>query len=151
MNVTTLNENDLSLGLDLIKKSFIKFESPNLSQEGINEFQKFISETSIKQKLQTKELELFCYQSNSEIIGILGLKNNSHISLLFIKESFTKQGIGTKLVKFAKYNCQKNKIKTLTVNSSVYGKKFYENLGFKSQDNEKCFNGLKFTPMIIIF
>lgn len=48
MNITILDENDLSLGLDLIKKSFMKFESPNLSQEGINEFKKFISETSIK-------------------------------------------------------------------------------------------------------
>lgn len=96
MAITILDENNLSLGLNLILNSFIEFESSNLSQEGIDEFQKFISESSLKQKLEKKELELFCYSINSEVIGILGLKNNSHISLLFVKKSFTKQGIGTK-------------------------------------------------------
>lgn len=151
MAITILDENNLSLGLNLILNSFMEFESSNLSQEGIDEFQKFISESSLKQKLEKKELELFCYCINSEVIGILGLKNNSHISLLFVKKSFTKQGIGTKLIEFAKCKCQESRIKKLTVNSSVYGKEFYKKLGFKQQNNEICFNGLKFTPMIKIF
>jgi len=95
-----------------------------------------------------KDLNIFVAKYNNEIIGVLEIRNNDHISLFFVKKDFHKQGVGKIL--FEKYleTIEKNpEIKTIIVNSSIYAEKIYEKLGFVKINEIQEKNGIKYIPM----
>ena len=65
----------------------------------------------------------------------MGTKNDStHISIFFIDLEFQRKGIGKKLFEFA-FRDQPSK--QITVNSSSYAVRFYENIGFMKTIEEQ--------------
>ena len=79
------------------------------------------------------------------LIGEIGIRpEQRHICFFFVKGSYHRKGIGTKLFKLMlnDYTGQ-----TITLNSSPYGLPFYMALGFRQTDREQTVNGIRFTPM----
>lgn len=149
IEIRPVRKEDITIINELIYNCFNEFISGDYSEEGINEFLRFINtDNIIKRYDQGSYILVAC--SNEKIVGVIELKDFIHISLLFVSKDYHKRGIARELVNKAIEVCVKNYyIKAITVNSSHYAIEIYEKLGFYKIENEKCVNGIKFTPMKI--
>lgn len=130
----------LKPAIDLVWKTFLEYEAPDYSAEGITEFKNSIND----QKWQ-KDKEFYGAYEDNKLRGVIATKNKNHIALFFVDGAYHKKGIGKKLfAEILKYNEDKQ----FTVNSSPYAKEIYEHLGFKCTNDMQIVNGLKFYPMI---
>lgn len=138
----------LEEALSLVWKVFSEFEAPDYNQEGIQNFKEFIDYSSIHQKLLNKEFKMFTCSHQGKIIGVLGVRNSCHISMLFVDSSYHRKGIARSMVEKMIEWCKENENHTeITVNSSPYAVEIYHRLGFCDTDKEQVMNGIRYTPM----
>ena len=84
----------------------------------------------------------------SQLIGVVGVRDNSHLYHLFVAESYQRQGVATGLWQLAMQAClDEGNPGEFTVNSSNYAQKVYETLGFVAQSGSQDKNGVIFIPM----
>ena len=140
MEIKKMHELQISNAINLIWKTFLQFEAPEYSVEGIQSFKKFIEDKEI---IQT--LEFWGAYDDNELKGVIATnENRKHICCFFVKAEYHRQGIGKKLWEYLLNNSQ-NKI--ITVNSSPYAVPVYHKLGFVDTDIEQLSDGMKYTPM----
>lgn len=147
-NIETIKIDELKETLELVKRVFDEFEAPYYSQEGIENFYKFIDFDNMK-KVLNENYKMYVAKKENEIIGMIAFRDNSHIALLFVDKEYHKKGIARKLFeKVKKYCIENNKnLEIITVNSSPYGVGFYEKVGFIKTSEEQIVDGIRFTPM----
>ena len=140
--------NELRKTMELVKRVFDEFEAPYYTKEGVENFYKFANYDNIKQQLN-KWIIIFIVRHNEKIIGMIGIRDYSHIVLLFVDKNYHRKGIATRLLEKAKSCCRQNNkdIEFMTVNSSPYGINFYHATGFEDTDVEQEVDGIRFTPM----
>ena len=139
MEIKKIEFENLDEGLDLIWNTFLEYEAPDYSQEGIEEFKRSVFD---KEWLSAREF-YGAYEENI-LLGLIATKDNNHLALFFVDGKYHRRGIGRKL--FEKV-LEENDKDYFTVNSSPYAKEVYEHLGFECVDDIQCINGLKFYPM----
>lgn len=127
-----------------IKEVFDEFVGPDYAAEGKEEFYKYISTESIKNRSAKNHFMLFALDKHKQLIGLLEMRNKDHISLLFVRKDMQRKGIGRKLLSAA---IEKVKPKEISVNSGPNSIKAYEKMGFRKCSEEKTVNGIRFTPM----
>ena len=134
--------------IDLVSKVFQKFVAPLYSPEGVLEFMKYLREDELAQRIRSGNFVLLA-KSGVDIIGVVEVRDNSHIALLFVKESHQKQGIGRELLKNAIEKCKalNPDIFRISVNSSPNAVSAYRTMGFNAIEQEQVVNGIRFTPM----
>lgn len=137
--------NELKETLDLVKRTFDEFEAPHYSKEGIENFYKFANFENIKKSLN-ENLKIMIVKDYKKIVGMIAIRDNSHIAMLFVDKAYHKKGIGKNLIRMAKGEYKLNDV-DITVNSSPYAVEFYKKIGFKVLEDEKEVDGIKFTPM----
>ena len=87
------NKIELAAAISLIWETFLQFEAPDYSDEGIQSFRDFIENDEI-----VNSLEVFGAYDNDELKGVIATKENrKHICCFFVKAEYHKQGIGRKL------------------------------------------------------
>ncbi len=88
----------------------------------------------------------------SQIIGIIEMRNDSHIALFFVEKSYQKRGVAKKLLFEALKECRKRnqKIQRITVNSSPNAYVAYQRLGFKGKNSVETANGIRFIPLELV-
>lgn len=116
--------------IDCIWGIFEEFETSWYTQEEINEFRKFISPEKIKVQCKTGENFILGYKDIDEIVGIISIKGNSHISLLFVKKEYPRKGIARRLFELAFERC-------CAVNPNLQAAEVYEKIGFQAVDSEQ--------------
>lgn len=148
-SIVKINKNDSRLisTLDLVWNVFREFEAPEYSEEGINEFKKFISLTSIKEQLDCGDFHLWICLHKEKVVGVIASRALAHISLLFVDKEYHRKGIGKALYKTFLGFCLEQGCGGITVNSSPYAVEIYHKLGFSNTDIEQTVNGIRFTPM----
>ena len=125
MEIKKIDEIQLTNAIDLIWSTFLQFEAPDYSEEGIQSFKDFID--------------------NKELKGVIATNDNrKHICCFFVKSQYHRQGIGRKLWEYLRENSQS---KVITVNSSPYAVPVYHKLGFVDLDLEQVSDGMRYTPM----
>jgi GNAT superfamily N-acetyltransferase len=131
---------------------FHQFVAPEFSQEGIDEFMKYIEPDELVDQLKENHFALIA-TLGSEFIGIIEVRNYSHIALFFVDSRFQRKGIGRELLRKGLEECGRNDAQLLqiTVNASPNSKIAYEKLGFEPTDVEQCVNGIRFIPMAMRF
>ena len=139
MEIRKIKDEEMPMALDLTWKTFLEFEAPDYTEEGIEEFRK-----SIYNKEWLSARDFWGAFDKEKLLGLIATKNYNHIALFFVDGKHHKQGIGRNL--FNKI-CELNENGFYTVNSSPYAKGVYEHLGFEYTDSEQCVNGLRFYPM----
>ena len=143
-----LGAEDLADAMQLVWDTFLKFEAPDYSEDGIREFKDFIDLTSITEKLIRSELLFWGCFDPTGIVGVIALRDPCHITLLFVHEDHQRRGIARSLFKTALEHYEnRDKTLTVTVNSSPYATEAYRHLGFVETDTEQLINGIRFTPM----
>lgn len=140
MIVRQIGAGELAPAIQLIWNTFLQFEGPDYSSEGICAFQSFIENHEI-----VSTLEFFGAYENGQLRGVLATDSNrQHICCFFVDASFHRQGIGRKLWEFLLANSPHGEF---TVNSSPYAVPVYHKLGFVDMDVEQVADGMRFTPM----
>ncbi len=125
----------------LVMKVFLEFEAPDYSKEGVQNFQKTLSDWSYIRKLK-----IYGAFQGRQLLGVIATRNKgNHIALFFVKKEYHRQGIGRKLFQEV---CRHATKEFITVNSSPYAKEVYHHLGFIDTDTEKETDGILYIPMM---
>jgi ribosomal protein S18 acetylase RimI-like enzyme len=134
--------------VDLVLKIFTQFVAPEYSQEGIAEFMKFVRNDDLRNRIRAGNLVLLA-ESGKNIIGVVEVRENSHVALLFVENFHQRKGIGKELIRRSIEMCKTRKpdLIRLTVNSSPNAFKAYRKFGFKDIGGERTVNGIRFIPM----
>lgn len=140
MEIRKIENEEMKDALDLVWRTFLEYEAPDYTEEGILEFK-----NTIDNKEWINNKNFYGAFLDNKILGVIAVKDFSHIALFFVDGKYHKNGIGKKL--FQKV-CDLNQTGFYTVNSSPYAKIVYEHLGFVCTSDEQCINGLKFYPMV---
>lgn len=132
-------------------KTFLRFEADVYSPEGVQHFEDFITDTTLHRMFIMGAYQMFVALDRDKIVGMITLRNSTHISLLFVDEQYHRQGIGRALMGFlTNYLLTEVGAGYVTVNSSPYGVGFYHKLGFKDLRPEEEKDGIIYTPMKFI-
>ena len=144
--IEELKVENLEDAIEVIKVTFLKFEAPDYSKEGIENFFKFANYETIKESL-SKTMKIYVAKIKEKIVGVIGYRDNSHINLLFVLEEFQHNGIAKSLYNLVIENCSNAGTKTVTVNSSPYAHNVYIKFGFIDENKMQEVDGIKFYPM----
>ena len=137
--------------IDLVLEVFDEFVAPQYANEGVTEFKKYARADALSDRLKDENIVNLA-EFEGKIIGVIEIRENSHIALLFVDKSHQRKGIARELLKRSIEICRKRKsdIQRITVNSSPNAVTAYQNIGFKDIEDEKVVNGIRFIPMELI-
>lgn len=140
MDIKKIDEAQIADAIDLIWTTFLQFEAPDYSEEGIKSFKDFIENRDI-----INTLEFWGAYDSLLLKGVIATnENRKHICCFFVKAEYHRQGIGRKLWE---YLLENSKSEVITVNSSPYAVPVYHRLGFVDTETEQLSDGMRYTPM----
>ena len=140
MEIKEIEKAQIPEAIDLIWTTFLQFEAPDYSEEGVQSFRDFVKDKEI-----ISTLEFWGAYDNRELKGVIATnKNHRHICCFFVKAQYHRQGIGSKLWEYLLANSSSE---VITVNSSPYAVPVYHKLGFADTDVEQLSDGMRYTPM----
>lgn len=132
-------------------KTFLQFEADVYTPEGVRNFENFITDSTLYRMFVKGEYQLFIALERRKIVGMITLRDSTHISLLFVDSAYHRKGIGRALIKYLKdYLLTEVGAGRMTVNASPYGVGFYHKIGFRDLGSEEVRDGIIYTPMEII-
>lgn len=141
MKIRTLHESDWEPARALVWETFLLFEAPDYSPEGVETFRNFLGD---EQNLRA--LNLYGAFDGEQLCGVAATrKGGCHLSLLFVRKEFQGRGIGRTLVECI----QEDAPGSLTVHSSPFAVGFYRRMGFEDTDDEQLEDGIRFIPMVL--
>lgn len=146
--VKLANQSDIAEISLLIKNVYGNAIAPTYSNEGNEEFYKYIEIKAIDKRFSNEHWTLKAVDGDN-IVGIIEIRKNEHLSMLFVDTNHQKQGIGQQLLTNAivRISQLNPKQKTLSVHSTPNAVIAYQKLGFKSKKAEQIVNGIRFVTM----
>ncbi|NVO20770.1 MAG: GNAT family N-acetyltransferase [Bacteroidetes bacterium] len=139
------DENQIS---KLIHEVFDEFVAPGYSAEGNSFFYDFITPSAIAIRQQEQNNILLAFLAK-ELAGMIEMRDNNHVSLLFTHKDYMGQGIARELLNDAISIClaRNPDVQTISVNASPYSIPIYQRLGFVPIGLLQQNNGITFLPM----
>jgi GNAT superfamily N-acetyltransferase len=131
----------------LVARVFNRFVALDYPQEGIEEFYAYANPEAMQRRAGSSRI-LLVAELQGELCGMIEVRGNSHLSLLFVERQ--GRGAGRALFQAAVRECRRREpgLEKLTVNSSPYAKAIYEKFGFAATGPSQTRNGITFIPMI---
>ncbi|MCR5735923.1 MAG: GNAT family N-acetyltransferase [Lachnospiraceae bacterium] len=133
--------------MQLAWDTFLIYEAPEYSREGINSFRNFIRDPILKKMFLMGEYVAYGAFIDKQMVGIIGIRNSNHISLLFVQTEYHHRGIASTLMDRCINDLKQKGISSMTVNSSPYAVGFYHKKGFEAVSEEIMTEGIRYTPM----
>ncbi len=149
MQICKMGSRQIERALGLIRTVFDECDKEDYEEIGIKTFYHFIQKDRIMEKIKSGEMLFFGAYEQSEMVGVIAMRDGFHVSLLFVKKEYQRRGIGKKLVRRGIAYCLEENpvLRAVTVNASPKGKKAYEAMGFEALTPEQKKQGMRFTPM----
>jgi ribosomal protein S18 acetylase RimI-like enzyme len=138
---------------DLVEKIFLLQVAPHFSKQGVSEFLSYVSPQAISKRLAEKNFMLAAFGAQ-DLAGILEADSErGHIVWFFVRPGDQGHGVGRKLLDRAMAELKRRKpdLARVTVNSSPNSVDTYLSLGFIPTDLQQEHNGIRFTPMELLF
>jgi GNAT superfamily N-acetyltransferase len=130
-------------------KTFLKFEAEEYTPEGVRNFEDFVTDQTLKRMFIVGQYRLFCAFYGSHMVGMISIRECTHISLLFVEDKYHYNGIGRKLIEKVKdYLQMELGEQGMTVNASPYAVGFYHKMGFQDLRPQETRDGITYTPMV---
>jgi GNAT superfamily N-acetyltransferase len=129
----------------LAREAFDQSVAPHYQPEGVAEFHRYASAEALAQRHLAGHITLVADLSG-ELVGMLHLREHSHVSMLFVRSSHQRRGIGRGLLSAAR-KLPGDSGRGFTVSSSPNAVSAYERLGFHITGVEQCVRGIRFIPM----
>lgn len=147
--VRMANSNDWEYAMAVAWKTFMQFDAKDYTEEGIQSFQDFVTDEVLKRMFDMGAYQVFvATDTDNNIIGMISLRNETHISLLFVDGNHHKKGVGRALMEeLCRYVSDEEGYRRVTVNAAPYAVGFYHKLGFKDTGREEVKEGITYTPM----
>lgn len=135
--------------MNLAYRTFLQFDAASYTEEGIENFRNFVSDHALKRMFDAGSYQVIgAFAGDGKLIGIISLRDNTHISLLFVDREYHRQGVGSALFHaLADYVRVKLHQDFITVNAAPYALGFYHKLGFRDVSEALTRDGIIFTPM----
>ncbi len=133
----------------MIQKIFDEFIGGEYSREGKETFRRFIDSSALRERFEGGNIILVA-RKEERIIGIIEIRDMSHVCLFFVDSDFHGRGIGRQLMDEAVKRIS-GKSSFLTVRSSTYALPAYEKLGFTRTGEEQRQDGILSIPMKRLF
>jgi predicted GNAT family N-acyltransferase len=144
-----MKESEVDSLYDLIVRVFHEHVAPVYSDKGINMFLSMVSPAALLEANEGESSFVIVARQNNYPIGMLAVREESHVALIFVESQYQGKGIGKGLIDEAIKICQNRNpgLKSITVSSSPNSKTFYERIGFRAQSDEVDEDGMRYTPM----
>lgn len=134
--------------MDMIWKTFLKFEGNDYSPEGIRNFLDFITDEELFKDFLMGRYLMMLALANGKVIGAATVRDRNHLSLLFVDERYHRKGIGRALMEtMCAYLRDEQGECLMTLKAAPYAVGFYERLGFMATGPEEHYSGIQVTPM----
>jgi GNAT superfamily N-acetyltransferase len=132
----------------LVHRAFSRSVAPLYTKKGAHNFEKYADPGEMHRRVNSDHVVLVAL-AGGDLAGMIELRRNSHISLLFVEPKYQGKGIGSDLLGLAIKICRTEipGLKVVTVNSSPNAVRAYESMGFKSTGVEQSINGVRSVPM----
>ena len=145
LHVRLLEQAEIPTAMALVQSVFMEFDAASFAPSGVEAFLHYIQPERICRDIAIGKLWVsgcFCRQ---ELAGVAALQAPNHISLLFVKREFHRQGVGSALFQQLKSSCERWRY--LTVNASSYAVPIYQRWHFTPDAPPQEQDGVRFTPM----
>ena len=132
----------------LVNSVFDTYIAPQYTPQGKSEFRKYTESEAFLERIDQGHFVIIAVREDV-LIGMIEMRENNHVSLLFVAEAFQRQGVSRVLLEEATTHARSlgAELERLTVNSSRYGVPVYEALGFRQTGPERTVNGIAFIPL----
>lgn len=139
---------DWEPAMEVVWKTFLKFEANEYGKEGTKNFLNFISDEKLYKMFLSGNYKLMVAKDEDRIVGVAGVRTGNHVSLLFVDEAYHRQGIGRLLLSKMQELVESDKKSVrLTVNAAPYAIEFYKKVGFTPTDKILTADGITYLPM----
>ena len=146
--IRELKLNEIKEAASLIMAVYNESEYLNDTKRGRLAFKEiYCNSEHLAKMVSNSELEMFGYFIDDKLCGVISLDSNATIMHLFVDMSYNKRGIAHSLLDYVFLLASKRGIKILYLDSSKYALDFYLRRGFKKREDEKCEDGMVYTPM----
>lgn len=174
MVIRKMTSQDIERVSELCLASFMDSVAGTLSDEGIATFTNIASIGSFKKRMQQSNTFLVYEQATdnnkqtdhqgisavTQVMGLLELKDNKHIAMLFVCPSVQRKGLGRALIAAACQHVWQDQARStlvekvrqrelLTVSASLTSVPAYIGYGFKKVGDIAESAGLIFQPMVL--
>lgn len=131
----------------LVKACFDEYVLSDVTEEGASEFFRAARDMIYE---KTSAHFILVAESMGDILGVIDIRDNSHICLFFVGKEFQGRGVGRRLLERAVTLCFENNpdCRQIDVNSSLYAVPVYKKFGFVQTKTEQFLNGIRFVPMV---
>ena len=132
----------------LISEVYDEFVAPGYTAEGNAFFHAFIEPASILKRHERQNNLLLAFNGGI-LAGMIEMRDNNHVSLLFTRKEFMGKGIARELLREGILVCLSRKASTpkIYVHASPYSIPIYERLGFQASGLLMQNNGITYLPM----
>jgi GNAT superfamily N-acetyltransferase len=134
---------------DLVVSCFHEFVAGDFDQEGTDEFLRYARPEAVAERLESDHIVLVA-RARGRPIGMIEIRRNEHVSLLFVDRGFQGRGVARQLLGRALELARSARpdLDRVTVHASRYAVEIYRRLGFEPSGPETIVNGIIFTPMV---
>lgn len=112
--------------------------------EEVKPFLETLTAAATAERIASQNYSYYVAESDSELGGVIALRDNSHVYHLFVQEQAHRLGVARALWEHAR---TRSGATAFTVNSSLFAVPVYERLGFTASAAPRSENGLVFVPM----
>lgn len=148
MRVTELlspNDCRINEALSLALRVFDEVEAQIYPPSGREHFAAFVTGNELKKHIKSGDMKIYICSENCTVIGMMTVRNKSHISLAFVDGEHRNTGVGKELFERI---CEDLPESSFTVNAAPPAEMFYRRLGFIPTDMERFEDGIIYIPMI---
>jgi GNAT superfamily N-acetyltransferase len=132
----------------LIRPLAEKYISFEFSSQGAEALLNSLSASAMEGYFQT-HIIYHVGEANDGLVGVVGMRNNSHLYHLFVAEAFQRQGIAKKLWDVAQeVSRQRGHTGSYTVNASRCSVAVYRKFGFSPSGPLQTRNDVTYFPMV---
>ena len=109
-----------------------------------------MSEDNVGKYLSTNYNYVIAVTANDEVVGVAGVRDNTHLYHLFVDDNFQGNGLSRQLWEAVKEESIKNGNSGIfTVNSAVNAESVYSRFGFKRTEGIRNRQGMIDIPMLL--
>ncbi|MBQ5333549.1 MAG: GNAT family N-acetyltransferase [Oscillospiraceae bacterium] len=130
--------------LALAARVFNEVEAPIYSKSGAEHFMAFVNGRELRECLASGNHKMYICSESCTVIGMMMIREGSHISLAFVDGEYRGTGVGREL--FSRI-AEDNPHVKFTVHAAPPAEGFYRRLGFVPTDMERLEDGILYIPM----
>jgi GNAT superfamily N-acetyltransferase len=132
----------------LVRRVYDEFVAHEYTEEGNRVFYDWIADANIAQR-QKDRINLWMAFIDAKLVGVIEIRDNNHIALLFVDKLHHGRGIAKKLLHEAVKNCLQSdpELEAFHVNASPYSVTMYKKMGFVATNSMQVKFGIKYMPM----